>query len=209
MILSFKKIKRKLIRPFIRKYRFLEFKVQLRTSPNKFVFNNYDKCFVIGLGKTGTTSMHKFLKSHGSKHLTMLDFTSKLYKEKEYCQLIKISSKFNSFDDHPWNKLDIVEILMKSKDKIGFIYTMRDPNLRFESKKRFNDKRGYRKIHENDRKKIIDIYNNHLKSCLKLSRKYNKEILFIDVTKDKNVSLSIENYLGLNKAITFPHINKS
>lgn len=207
--MDFIKIKRKLIRPLIRKYRFFKFKVQLRTSPNKFIFKNYDKCFVIGLGKTGTTSMHKFLKSHGSKHLTMLDITSKLYKEKQYCQLIKISSKFNSFDDHPWNKLDILEILMKSNDKIGFIYTMRDPNLRFESKKKFNDKRGYRRIFDDDRKKIVDIYNNHLKSCLKLSKKYNKKILFINVMKDEKVSLAIENYLGLNKAITFPHENKS
>ena len=58
-------------------------------------------------------------------------------------------------------------------------------------------------------KKFVDIYNNHLKSCLKLSSKYNKKILFIDVTKDKNISLAIENYLGLNKVITFPHNNKS
>ena len=188
-------------------YRALRFNYIVHfVSPRKKV-GNYEKCFVIGMPKTGTTSMKDFLESHGSKHLTFNKRVNKFFKFKKFNKIKYLTSRFDSFDDFPWNDLKLIEFFMKSNCNYVFIYTMRDPNIRFESLIRYHIKRKKLPPKEHERGKYVKNHIYHENYCRKIAKKYNANILFIDVTTNKKSSQILKNFLGLERDIPFPHSN--
>ena len=100
---------------------------------------------------------------------------------------------------------------MATDNNISFIYTNRNSKIRFDSKIRYAKKRGiFKQPKESQGEKNIELHKDHFKTCLTLSKRFKKDMLIIDVTKEKNIEKKILNFLGLkDKNIKFPHANKT
>ncbi|KPQ31913.1 MAG: hypothetical protein HLUCCA11_22755 [Phormidesmis priestleyi Ana] len=85
------------------------------------------KIFCIGFNKTGTTSLGKGLEELGYFHST---YTNKVwldyYKNNKIVKLLEHTAKFDSTDDLPWLKEDMIPILDKVFLGSKFIYLERD-----------------------------------------------------------------------------------
>ncbi|MFK8184905.1 MAG: sulfotransferase [Phormidesmis sp.] len=85
------------------------------------------KVFCIGFNKTGTTSLGRALKELGYWHST---YTNKAwldyYKNNKIVKLLEHTAKFDSVDDLPWLKEDMIPVLDKVFPGSKFIYLERD-----------------------------------------------------------------------------------
>ena len=59
-------------------YNLIKFLISIYTPKND-ILNKYDSVFVIGMAKTGTSSVREFLKLYESKHMTINKFSSMNY----------------------------------------------------------------------------------------------------------------------------------
>jgi hypothetical protein len=148
---------------------------------------------------------------YGLKHMTINRFSIVQYKKKNYSYFDKIIQSFDSFDDKPFNRIDLISYLMTSQRNIGFIYTKRDPHLLFESKVKYAKKQGKFNIPDRSEKKAeMDASNKHFEICKRLAKKFKKEMLIIDVTKESDVANKLLHFLKLeDKNLKFPHANKT
>lgn len=193
-----------------RQKNYLKTTFEIITPKSKKFKSRFDTVFVIGRSKTGTSSVKDFLKSYGSKHLTINRWVTRKYLQKDYDFLISLISKYNSFDDKPWNRLDVIEKVMELDLNIGFIYTYRDPKERFDSMVRYAKKISEDIPGENTRKDSSNSDIKHIKEVEYYAGKFGKNILFIDVTKSNNRAQEIHNFLGFDGPIkNFPHSNKT
>lgn len=157
----------------------------------------FDAVFVVGQSKTGTTSMHHFLKRLGCKHMTINKFAQKLYHSKKWWALDIIVSRYNSFDDSPWHRLDLIEHYMKSGKDFRFILTTRNPDAWFNSFVAYFGHKGRDVPREQERRELIEkLLLRHNERCLELSEKYHKPILIIDLSRP-GVEKEITTFLGL------------
>ena len=96
------------------------------------------KIFCIGYLKTGTTSVGLGLKELGFRHSS---FDKKvwvqLYQKDKIIDVIKYTSKFDSFDDLPWLKEDMIPVLDKVFPGSRFIYLEREETPWVESFQRW------------------------------------------------------------------------
>lgn len=93
-----------------------------------FYKKNYNsKLFCVGYNKTGTTSMGKAFSILGYKNSS---FNKKVWREyyqkNQIDKILNYASKFDSLDDLPWLKEDMIPILDKAFPGSKFIYTYRD-----------------------------------------------------------------------------------
>jgi len=213
MILSFNRFLYKLNPYFYFKLKRAYIKIKayilINTNLYKNKIGDFEKCFIIGMPKTGTTSTSNFLKSYNSKHLTINPFTNRLYKKDDKTRLFEIIEKFNSFDDYPWYKIDIIEETMKMDRNFVYIYTTRNPEIRFESAQRYREAKGLFRFNPKNKNKIIKKQIQHEKKCELIAKKFKKKILFIDVTTNPNSNEIIASFLGFKKIKDFPHSNKT
>lgn len=213
MISSFKRFLYKLNPYYFFKLKRIYIRIRtyilINTNPYKNKIGNFEKCFIIGMPKTGTTSTKDFLKLYNSKHLTINPFTSRLYKKGKRTRLFELIDKFNSFDDYPWNKIDIIEETMKMDRNFVYIYTKRNPLERFESSQRYRKARGVTQYDPSKKNEIIKKQMEHEKRCKLIAKKFKKKILFIDVTTNPNSNKIIASFLGFKKIKDFPHSNKT
>ncbi|MDF2436999.1 MAG: hypothetical protein K0Q95_1375 [Bacteroidota bacterium] len=105
-----------------------KFKDLLNLLKLKFRKSTYSgKVFCIGYNKTGTTSCGRAFELLGYKNVS---FEGKnwrgLYKNKQYLQLLNYAAKFDSFDDLPWLKEDMIVLLDKVFPNSKFVYLERD-----------------------------------------------------------------------------------
>lgn len=110
---------RKIKRIPFRIYEILEFKFRKKKySP---------KVFCIGYNKTGTTTLGKSLEMLGYRNSS---FNKKVwrefYKNNEIDKILDYTAKFDSLDDLPWLKEDMIPILDKAFPNSKFIYLDRD-----------------------------------------------------------------------------------
>lgn len=199
---SLKKIKRQ--------KNYLKTILESSTPKSKKFQSNFDTVIVIGRAKTGTSSVKMFLKSYGSKHLTINRWVTKKHLQKNYDFLLGLISKYNSFDDKPWNRLDVIQKVMELKLNIGFIYTYRDPNIRFDSMVRYAKKLD-KKVPTEDMRENTIKSDKHHKDCVQyLSKKFCKKVLYIDVTTNQDKAKIIHDFLGFDITVKeFPHSNKT
>ena len=88
-------------------YNLTNFLISIYTPKNDLL-NKYDSVFVIGMAKTGTSSVREFLKLYGSKHMTINMFSSINYHFKNFSFFQSIINNYDSFDDKPFNRLDLI-----------------------------------------------------------------------------------------------------
>lgn len=85
------------------------------------------KIFCIGFNKTGTTSLGMALKSLGFRHSSFNKRVwRRYYKAGDFTRIIAYTSKFDSFDDLPWLKEDIIPMMDKAFPNSRFIYLERE-----------------------------------------------------------------------------------
>jgi Sulfotransferase domain len=89
---------------------------------------NYEpKVFCVGFNKTGTTSIGKALEMLGYDHSS---FNQKVwlnyYLKGRFDKVIEYAAKYQSFDDLPWLKEDLIPILDESFVGSKYIYLERD-----------------------------------------------------------------------------------
>ena len=187
-----------------RKYWFLRYRLSAKPEMP------FDNCFVIGSNKTGTTSCARFLRKCGMRHLTINRYVQALQEAGRMDRLKKITGYVNSFDDIPWNRLEVIEAFMKEDRDHRFILTVRDPDAWFESFLKHEIRRGNRpKIEERREEFIRQNLLAHNRKCHELARKHEKKLLEIDVTTDPHAGSKIAEFLDLDiePIPSFPHAN--
>jgi hypothetical protein len=81
-------------------------------------FKNHNKVFCVGWRKTGTTSFSTAMKRLGFKHCSWdRDVWREWYKKGKIAKVLRYAKHFESFDDLPWNKIEILELLDPTTDK--------------------------------------------------------------------------------------------
>jgi hypothetical protein len=84
------------------------------------------KAFCIGFNKTGTTSVGAALEMLGYDHSTFNRRVWLDYLKGRVDKVIEYTGKYESFDDLPWLKEDMVPILDRSFPGSKFVYLERD-----------------------------------------------------------------------------------
>lgn len=85
------------------------------------------KVFCIGYNKTGTTSLGKSLGLLGFKNSSFnRKVWRKFYKQGKIEKVIQFTARFESFDDLPWLKEDMIPLLDQRFPGSKFIYLERD-----------------------------------------------------------------------------------
>lgn len=166
------------------------------------------KVFCIGYNKTGTTSLGKSLELLGYKNSSFNRTVWRDYYAKgKTDKILKYASKFDSFDDLPWLKEDMIPILDKTFPGSKFIYLERDE----ESWKKSMYNWRYKTFEEYpDLEKSFNDYQNH-------------KNFVMDYFKDRSgkdfLTLNIRDQVGFRKLAEFldkkvirddfPHFNKT
>lgn len=192
------------------------------------------KVFCIGTWKTGTTSMgfalNKLIKG---KHLGWEDHIRTMYYKNEYDSIKNMSYDYDTFDDTPWNCLDVFPTMFKLHKDSKFVLTTRNENAWISSMIRFykNDlnKMPRPSIVKENYQRQLGIFGFNVENMVNISKSKDLWIKWfktrneyvIDFFKDTNKLLvyNISDNLGwepicnfLNKdipPIEFPHKNKN
>lgn len=171
---------------------------------------NYgSKVFCIGYQKTGTTTLGRSLKMLGYNH-SSFDHETYLnnYKyELKIDKIIDYTSKFESFDDMPWLKIDIIPILDQTFPNSKFIYLERDE----ESWKKSMNNWHYKKFgHYPDIDQRLREYRAHKEFVMEYFKdRLEKDLIILNI-KDKHGFKKLSSFLGKTAPMdAFPHFNKT
>lgn len=176
---------------------------------SNFRKSNYSsKVFCIGYNKTGTTSLGKSLEMLGYRNSSFNRIIWRNYYEKgKTKKILHYASKFDSFDDLPWLKEDMIPVLDKSFPGSKFIYLERDE----ESWKKSLYNWRYKTFQEYpDLDKSFQMYKEHRKFVLNYFENRSESDFLILNIKDKSGFKKLANFL--NKKVIrddFPHFNKT
>lgn len=170
-----------------------------------------DGIFVIGTYKTGTTSMHHFFEKNGLRHMSINTEVKRRHSAGNLAYLDRIVKHYHSFDDSPWNKLDVIERYMKSSKDHRFILTTREPFDWFKSFSSHQVRNGYSKLLKADEESVIQHFLiDHNNTCRKLAKKYNKPLLEVNIATEKSIERKLLEFSGLkDRGVKFPHSNRS
>lgn len=171
--------------------------------------SKYDsKVFCIGFNKTGTTTLGKSFEILGYKNTSYNGIVwMQYYKNNEMIKILKYASKFDSFDDLPWLKEDMIPILDKTFPNSKFVYLTRDE----KSWKRSFLRWGYKKWGEYpDADKKWEEYKKHEEFVMNYFKdRSSDEFIILDV-KDEKGFLKLAKFLGKEtQREKFPVYNKS
>lgn len=164
------------------------------------------KVFVIGYNKTGTTSLGIALKMLGYDHSSFNHFVwRKLYKNGDIPSVIQYTSKFESFDDLPWLKEDMIPILDESFPNSKWIYLTREKEAWKKSFKRWSSKMG-RNVDESEGWKG---YLKHSNFVNQYFSQHQSNYIEMSVSQP-DAFRTLANFLGKEAPFTdLPHENKS
>ena len=174
-----------------------------------FVPEKYNsKVFCIGYNKTGTTSLGESLIILGYKHSS---YDNKVwfdyYAKNKIVKIMKYTAKFESLDDLPWLKEDMIPILDKVFPGSKFIYLTRDE----ESWKKSIYHWTYKLTGEYpDLQKCIKEYRLHHDFVFEYFKdRSEKEFLVLDI-KEKGGFKRLANFLDKTPINDdFPYYNKT
>ena len=170
---------------------------------------NYNsKVFCIGFNKTGTTSLGRSLEILGYKNSSFNRIVwRKYYANNDINKILDYTAKFDSVDDLPWLKEDMIPILDKAFPNSKFIYLTREEE-------------AWKKSMYNWRYKTFNAYPD-LEKSIEEYRDHKKFVLsyFKDRPKEDFISLNIRDEKGFQKLAKFldketkiekfPHFNKT
>ena len=166
------------------------------------------KIFCIGYNKTGTTSLGEALRMLGYKHSSYNDKVwRKYYRDNEIVKILKYTAKFESLDDLPWLKEDMIPILDKVFPNSKFIYLTRDEDSWKNSIYHFT----YKLFGEYpDVEKCLEEYRAHRDFVLDYFKDRPKEQFLVLDIREKKGFKKLANFLGkTTNQDEFPHYNKT
>ncbi|MDN3643383.1 sulfotransferase [Lutimonas halocynthiae] len=171
--------------------------------------SNYSsKVFCIGYNKTGTTSLGKSLELLGYRNSSFnRTIWRNYYAKGNTSEILKYASKFDSFDDLPWLKEDMIPVLDQTFPGSKFIYLERDE----ESWKKSMYNWRYKTFEEYpDLEESFNDYQRHKSFVMNYFKNRSKnDFLILDI-KDKVGFKKLSEFL--NKKVIrddFPHFNKT
>ena len=164
------------------------------------------KVFCIGFNKTGTTSCGKALEMLGYRHST---FNQKVwrkhYKNNEIVKILQYAAKFDSLDDLPWLKEDMIPILDRVFPDSKFVYLTRDENLWKKSMYNWT----YKMTGEYpDLDEKLEEFRNHREFVLDYFEDRSKEQFLVLDVSDADAFQTLVKFLGkVSNNNAFPRIN--
>ncbi len=171
----------------------------------------FDCAFVIGQNKTGTTSMARFLEACGLRHLSINEHVRARYHREGIAYLDQLARHFHSFDDLPWNRLEVIEHFMSQDRDFRFILTTRDPDAWFDSWVRFQRKRQRTPPPEADRARLTEGLRSRDAHCRLLAARFARPLLELDLERDADAAKRVAAFLSLDPAAVppMPHANRT
>lgn len=181
---------------------FREIKLRLRKE------SYTGKVFCIGYNKTGTTSVGKAFELLGYRNSSFnKKVWRKYYAKNEMEKLLRYTAKFDSFDDLPWLKEDMIPLLDKTFPNSKFVYLTREEDSWKKSFKNWSFK-TFGKRPDLDR--AWEGYKKHEKFVYDYFKgRSPEEFIVLDVKGEKSFR-KLSQFLGKETNMErFPHFNKS
>ena len=164
------------------------------------------KIFCIGFIKTGTKSLGQTLLDLGYDHLTYNPYINNDFQNANTDKLLHLASKFESFDDIPWNDEKLIPALDKNFPNSKFIYLQRDENEWLDSFKNWSD---YLTSNEIDYTDWFNRFKAHKKFVEAYFKGREEDIIHINVKKKEDFNRLL-GFLGKTSELTdFPHKNRT
>jgi hypothetical protein len=165
------------------------------------------KVICIGFQKTGTTTLGKALESLGYNHTSFNQSVWDAYWAGDRVKVLSYMDTFDSADDGPWNKPDMIPLLDHAFSNSRFIYLDRDEEAWKQSVVNWTIKqtgsepnmKGYLKDYLAHKKFVDDYFVGDKASFL----------LRIDVSKQGTLN-QLKSFLGFQVGEDeFPHHNQT
>jgi hypothetical protein len=123
------------------------------------------------------------MKRLGFKHCSWdRDVWREWYKKGKIAKVLRYAKHFESFDDLPWNKIEILELLDKEFPGSKFVLLERDSESWFESFQKHQIKKG--RIPTTDKESCIKKYEEHNEHIRQyFSGEKRKQLLIMNVIK--------------------------
>lgn len=177
----------------------------------KLVFRKeqYDaKIFCIGYNKTGTTTLGKSLELLGYRNSS---FNKKVwreyYKKGKIDKVLQYTAKFESFDDLPWLKEDLIPVLDRTFPESKFIYLERDELSWKNSLQKWSFKMTGKQV---DVDEAYSNYMHHRNFVLDYFKDFPKDRFIVLNVSDENGLKKLGDFLGIQVPQNyFPHYNKT
>lgn len=166
------------------------------------------KIFCIGFNKTGTSSLGKSLELLGYKNSSFNKVVwNNYYLNNRIDKVLDYTSKFDSFDDLPWLKEEMIPVLDKTFPKSKFIYLTREEKA---WKKSLYDWRFKTFGDYPDLEQSVKEYRAHEKFVLEyFKNRPDDDFLILDI-KDNKGFKKLATFLGKEaNQDGFPHLNKA
>ncbi len=160
--------------------------------------------YVIGIGmpKTGTNSLHEYLKKLGYRSYHDKSKAIKKIQEHGTNNILDLFPRFNAFSDYPFN-LYYRQIEEQYPNAV-FIWTTRPRDSWIESWKK-HDKRMSGSIKRLDY--FLKLYDQHQIEIPEYFKDKQHKFLQLDLFED-NKAEKISKFLGFDKVYEYPHLNK-
>ena len=169
----------------------------------------YDsKVFCVGFNKTGTTSCGRALTMLGYRHTS---FNRRVwfnyYKKNQIENILRYTARFESTDDLPWLKMDMIPILDRTFPNSKFIYLTRDEDSWKESIYNWTFKRFG--VYP-DMEKRLKQFREHREFVLSYFKNRPKDQFLILDIAEEGAFQRLAEFLGkTTRHTTFPHLNKN
>lgn len=167
-----------------------------------------EKVFCIGYNKTGTTTIGKSFEILGYRNSSFnKKVWRKYYKEGKIQKVLNYTARFDSFDDLPWLKEDMIPVLDRAFPGSKFIFLHRDEESWKES---FKNWTYFKTGRYPDLETGLEAFRAHRKFVLNYFEHRNqKDFLIIDV-QDPSGFKKMASFLGKEAPQPhFPHFNKT
>ena len=187
--------------------RYLKLKRYIVLATTKSDFSG--KIFCIGYQKTGTTTLGRSLEMLGYHHSSYdNEIYTKYYKHKlNLPKILEYTSKFESFDDQPWFKVDLIPVLDRKFPNSKFIYLTRDEESWKNSMHNWGKKKWgeYPNVDEG-----LEGFIKHRQFVMEYFKgRLGKDFLILDI-KDPMGFKKLSDFLGKSAPMdSFPHFNKT
>lgn len=166
------------------------------------------KVFCIGYNKTGTTTIGKSLEMLGYRNSSFnKKVWRKYYKKNRIDKVVEYTARFDSFDDLPWLKEDMIPLLDREFPNSKFIYLTRDEESWQQSLRNWKLKTTGAPP---DLTVELEAFREHRKFVLEyFDGRPADDFIVLDV-RDKSGFKKLANFLGKRtNRESFPHFNRT
>jgi len=166
------------------------------------------KVFCIGYNKTGTTTIGKSLEMLGYRNSSFnKKVWRKYYKKNKIDKVLNYTARFDSFDDLPWLKEDMIPILDREFPNSKFIYLTRDEKSWKQSLHNWTVKISGERP---DLEEELEAFREHRAFVLEYFKNRSGDDFIVLDVRDKKGFKKLAEFLGKETdREEFPHFNET